>query len=49
MPVVLTLINTAAEATLEASSTVDEQHKGAHVGLTAVTAYGSCLAMIYYV
>lgn len=49
LSVVLTLINTAAEATLEASSTVNEEHKGAYVGLTAVTAYGSCLTMIYYV
>lgn len=42
-----TFINTAAEATLVASSSIDKLHVRTHVGLTAVAADWSSLTMIY--
>lgn len=45
----LTLCDTAAEATLEAATSLHELHVGTHVGLATVAADGPTLAVVHQV
>lgn len=47
MGALLTLGDTAAEATLETTATFDKLHIRAHIGLTAITADGTTFSMIH--
>lgn len=45
----LTLCDAAAETALEAATPLDELHVGTHVGLAAVAADGTLLAVVHQV
>lgn len=44
-----TFIDTVAETTLVAATSVNKLHVGTHVGLASVTADWACLAMVHHV